>query len=248
MKNSFQSNTAKDIRAVLYSQVRVPSHQVSRFFKTHVGGYAEGDQFIGVMVPNLRKIAKGFGHIGIPEIQELLSSAVNEERLLALLILVRQYEKASDTFKEEIYQFYLDNLKFINNWNLVDSSAHWIIGAHLVDRDKTILLDLAQSSTIWERRIAIVATWYLIRKENFEWTLRIAQMLLHDKHDLIHKAVGWMLREVGKRDAVTLTSFLDRHAVLMPRTMLRYAIEKMPADQRKAYLLKQPSSITATHQ
>jgi 3-methyladenine DNA glycosylase AlkD len=236
MKNSINHPTIQQIRSILHHKVSIPKERVTAFFKTGNGHYAEGDEFIGVSVPNLRKIAKDFTHLSLLDIQALLSSKINEERLLALFILIHQYAKG--TLKEEVYQFYLNNLQYVNNWNLVDSSAHLIVGAHLKDRDRSILLDLAQSAIMWERRIAIVATWHFIRQQDLEWTFRIADILLDDKHDLIHKAVGWMLREAGKRDLPTLQSFLDQHADKMPRTMLRYAIEKLSADERKAYLLK----------
>jgi 3-methyladenine DNA glycosylase AlkD len=150
--------------------------------------------------------------------------------------MLGQYKKAQPVDKEAIYRFYLDNIKSINNWNLVDASCRDIIGAHLLERDKSLLLSLAQSSDLWERRIAIVSTWAFIRKGQFAWTLKIAKILLNDNHDLIHKAVGWMLREVGGRDEAVLREFLNKHAAKMPRTMLRYAIEKFPESDRKHYL------------
>ena len=147
-----------------------------------------------------------------------------------------QYQKAAIEAKKELYQFYLKNLKQVNNWNLVDSSAHLIIGAHLFNQDKAILLTLAKSEILWYRRIAIIATWYFIKNNDLKWTFKISTMLLNDQHDLIHKAVGWMLREAGKKDQNQLIKFLNQHASQMPRTMLRYSIEKFPDDQRKSYL------------
>jgi 3-methyladenine DNA glycosylase AlkD len=238
MKDNLNYPAIDELRSILYSQVSVPKERAAAFFKTGSGHYAEGDEFIGVTVPDLRKIAKDFLHINLLDVQLLLASKVNEERLLALLILVHQYTKAKGDLKEEVYQFYLSNLQYVNNWNLVDSSAHLIMGAHLKDKDRTILLNLAKSGIIWERRIAMVATWHFIRKQDLEWTFKVAEMLLGDKHDLIHKAVGWMLREAGKRNLSALVTFLDQHAAQMPRTMLRYAIEKLSVDQRKAYLLQ----------
>lgn len=208
------------------------------FFKTGIGQYGEHDQFIGIPVPVLRKIAKKFPNLAFEELQVLIESSINEERLLALYVLIDLYKKASAEKKESIYRFYMSNLRWVNNWNLVDSSAYWIIGVHLFKRDKAALLNLARSHSLWERRIAIIATLYFIRNNVFVWTLKIAQLLLKDSHDLIHKAVGWMLREVGKRDKVVLTEFLNAYAGDMPRTMLRYAIEKFSANKRKFYLEK----------
>lgn len=224
------------IQSLLRQVADIPKEKTTVFFKTGVGQYAQHDQFIGVSVPAVRKIAKKYKNISLEEIQLLLNSPINEERLLALLILVNQYQKAEHDIKIELYEFYLRNLQQVNNWNLVDSSAHLIIGAHLVNADKQILLHLAESELLWKRRIAIVATWYFIRNNDLDWTFKIAKQLLTDKHDLIHKAVGWMLREAGKKNQNQLTSFLDAHACKMPRTMLRYAIEKFPELQRKEYL------------
>ncbi len=238
MKNNINHHTIQQIQSVLRSKISVPKERAAAFFKTGSGHYAEGDAFIGVTVPDLRKIAKEFAHLDLLEIQVLLASPINEERSLALFILVRQYEKSKGPLKEAIYQFYLNNLKYVNNWNLVDASAHLILGAHLKDKDRELLLTLAQSEIMWERRIAMVATWYFIRNQDLAWTFRLAHLLLNDKHDLIHKAAGWMLREAGKRNITELINFLDQHAEKMPRTMLRYAIEKLSVDQRKAYLLK----------
>ncbi len=229
----------EQIRIRLLNAVTAPKEKVAIFFKTGPGGYAEGDQFLGVKVPFLRRMAKEFIAISLDEVQEILSSKMNEERLLALFILVYKYEKSSSPeLREKIYQFYLHHLIYVNNWNLVDASAHLILGAHLKDKDRKILLKLAKSSNIWERRIAIVSTWYYIRKSDLEWTFKIASLLLKDSHDLIHKAVGWMLREAGKKDEKLLIHFLDQHADQMPRTMLRYAIEKFSDAERKKYMTK----------
>ena len=229
------------IQFLLRQVADIPKEKTTVFFKTGVGQYAQHDQFIGATVPAVRKIAKKYLHIPLEEIELLLNSSINEERLLALLILVNQYQKAEHDTKIELYEFYLRNLPQVNNWNLVDSSAHLIIGAHLVNADKQILLQLAESELLWNRRIAIVATWYFIRKNDLVWTFKIAQILLNDHHDLIHKAVGWMLREAGKKDQNCLKLFLNEHAFKMPRTMLRYAIEKFPEHQRKEYLLRSKS-------
>ncbi len=229
-------NTLSQIKQTLNSLAQESSTNNAVFFKTNPGGYAEHDQFIGVSVPDLRKIAKSFSDIPLEEISKLIKSKVNEERLLALILLVNQYQKSDINARNERFQFYLDHLKHVNNWNLVDCSAHLIIGAHLINDDKKFLVSLAKSKDMWERRIAIVSTWYFIRKNQLEWTFKIALLLLKDDHDLIHKAVGWMLREAGKKDEIMLIEFLDQHATKMPRTMLRYSIEKFSDTKRKHYL------------
>lgn len=228
----------KKIKLDLKRAISIAPERAAVFFKTGKGDYAEGDQFIGVSVPNLRKIAKNFYDVSFDDLKSLLQSKINEERLLALIILIEQYTKASDPDKERFYQFYLKNLKQVNNWNLVDASAHLMIGAHLWERDRKSLTELASSENLWERRIAIVATWYFIRQNDLKWTFKIAKQLQGDTHDLMHKAVGWMLREAGKRDEAQLIKFLDRYAETMPRTMLRYAIEKFDPEQRRMYLKK----------
>lgn len=226
------------IRQLLESHAKIQQGNVKSFFKTGAGQYAAHDQFLGVNVPTLRKITKEFAALSLQDIQGLLASPINEERLLGLLILVTQYQKADLLLKQSIYQFYLDHLQHVNNWNLVDSSAHLILGAHLFDTsaDKELLTVLAKSTIMWERRISIVATWYFIRKKELHSTFQLAEMLLQDKHDLIHKAVGWMLREAGKVNEAQLITFLNQHAPIMPRTMLRYAIERLALPKRKFYL------------
>jgi 3-methyladenine DNA glycosylase AlkD len=224
------------IKSILKASSTVAHDKRDYFFKTSPGSYAAHDQFIGVPVPTLRTIAKNFLDLSHNEITQLLESPINEERFLGLIILVHQYQKANAADKNTCYQFYINNLKHVNNWNLVDASAHLIIGAHLFDKNKDILISLAHSDNLWNRRIAIVATWYFIRKNDLEWTFKIATLLLHDTHDLIHKSVGWMLREAGKKAPQLLINFLNAHATHMPRTMLRYAIEKFPEQQRKSYL------------
>jgi len=206
------------------------------FFKTGPGEYGEGDVFIGVRVPTLRKLVREFAAADESVVQELLASPTHEERLLALLILVDQFEKGADKDRARIHRFYLEHTDRINNWDLVDSSAPGIVGAWLLNRSRTGLDRLARSPSLWERRIAIVATYAFIRRGQFDDTLRVVDRLLGDRHDLIHKAAGWMLREVGKRDTAVLEQFLAPHYRTMPRTMLRYAIERFPADRRQAYL------------
>jgi 3-methyladenine DNA glycosylase AlkD len=209
---------------------------LQRFFKTGKGEYGEGDIFYGIKVPVQRTIAKKHRDISLPELQELLNSPIHEERLVSLFILVDQYTEGDDKTKENIYKFYLKNTKKINNWDLVDLSAPKIVGAHLLNNDKEILFKLAKSSNLWEKRISILSTMFFIKNLQFETTFNLAEILLNDKHDLIHKAVGWMLREVGNKNINEEEKFLKKHYKKMPRTMLRYAIEKFPEVKRKAYL------------
>jgi 3-methyladenine DNA glycosylase AlkD len=209
---------------------------LQRFFKTGPGEYGEGDVFIGVKVPDLRKVAKNFQYIGIKDVIILLESAIHEERLLALLILVSKYVKGNETAKKEIYKLYLKKTTFINNWDLVDVTAQHIVGDYLMDKNKSPLYRLTKSKDLWERRIAVMATFCFIKRERYEDTLKIAKILFNDKEDLIHKAVGWMLREIGKRNMVIEETFLKQHYKEMPRTMLRYAIEKFPEPKRQQYL------------
>jgi 3-methyladenine DNA glycosylase AlkD len=206
------------------------------FFKTGPGEYGEGDKFLGVIVPEQRKIAKQFIHLSLPDIQQLLKSTIHEYRFTALEILVMQYEKADEKTQEKIYKFYLKNTKYINNWDLVDTSASYIVGHYCFTHNSEILYKLAKSKNIWEKRIAIIATQYFIKNNKFTDTLNIAKILLHDTHDLIHKAVGWMLREVGNKSLQTEEEFLKQHYQKMPRTMLRYAIEKFPKEAREYYM------------
>jgi 3-methyladenine DNA glycosylase AlkD len=211
--------------------------QVSQwFFKTGPGEYGEGDRFIGLTVPQVRKLAKKYRQLSLRETKLLLRSPIHEERLLALLILVGAFITADDAGRLRIYKTYLQSARSINNWDLVDSSAAQIVGAFLHDRSKQPLRVLARSDSLWERRIAIIATFDFIHRGEFKPTLAIARQLLRDREDLIHKAVGWMLREVGKRDRLTLEKFLQTHYRQMPRTMLRYAIERFPEHLRQCYL------------
>lgn len=208
----------------------------ARFFKTGPGQYGEGDIFIGVKVPVLRTVAREFRSLPLEEIGALLESPIHEERQLALLILVLQVAKCDDAHRRAAFDFYLENTRFINNWDLVDCSAPQVVGGFLADRSRKPLFDLTGSQSLWERRIAIVSTQHFIRHGDFADTLAISQRLLKDEEDLIHKAAGWMLREVGKKAPAVLEAFLNRHAAVMPRTMLRYAVERFPPDQRRAYL------------
>jgi 3-methyladenine DNA glycosylase AlkD len=210
---------------------------LARFFKTGPGEYGEGDRFIGVVVPQIRKIVKAHLQAAKGQILKLLRSPYHEERLTALLILVEQYRRGDSSRKKSIHELYLANVSHINNWDLVDLTAHHIVGAHLYRKSSSVLTRLARSENLWERRIAMLSTYYCIRQGESGAALRIAKMLLHDPHDLIHKAVGWMLREVGKRcSREEECRFLDRHAGVMPRTMLRYAIELFPEALRTKYM------------
>jgi 3-methyladenine DNA glycosylase AlkD len=246
LQGNFRMTTIGQIRNILHGMAANSGSRPTQFFKTGIGDYAEHDKFIGVSVPALRKIAQDFANLTIDEIRTLLMSGINEERLLALIILVKKYQRASDEQKTILYQCYLQNLQKINNWNLVDSSAHFIMGDYLYKKDRSILIELAASHNVWNRRIAIITTWYFVRNNDFAWTIKIAKILLHDNHDLIHKAVGWMLREVGKKNQLVLVAFLDEDALYMPRTMLRYAIEKLSDPLRKQYLLIK-SNNSSTH-
>ncbi len=207
-----------------------------RFFKTGPGEYGEGDIFLGIKVPVLRKLAKKYFDLPLKEVKPILRSKYHEIRLLSLFILVDQFSKGDQKKKIRIYELYLKNTGFINNWDLVDSSAHHIVGPYLIDKSKALLAELAQSDLLWERRIAIMSTFHYIKNDKFSDTLKIAEMLLSDKEDLIHKAVGWMLREIGKRHLPSEETFLKKHYHNMPRTMLRYAIEKFPEPKRQRYL------------
>lgn len=212
------------------------AEHAQRFFRTGKGQYGEGDVFLGIRVPVLRKLARTYRQISLNGIEALLDSLYHEQRLLALICLVDKYRKADNGAKKRINDLYLSRTARINNWDLVDISAPHIVGAHLMGRSKRRLYTLARSKNLWERRIAIIATFHFIRNRAFDDTLTIAECLLNDSEDLIHKAVGWMLREVGKRDIQAEVRFLKKHYHLMPRTMLRYAIEKFPEKKRQAYL------------
>ncbi len=215
-----------------------PEHAAvsQRFFKTGPGEYGQGDIFIGIRVPVIRKLIGEFKDLPGSEIEILLRSPVHEERLLAILLVVRNFENGDATARKAIYNLYLKSTEFINNWDLVDASAEHIVGAYLIDKNKRPLYRLAKSKNLWERRMAIMATFHFVKRHEFSETLKISGMLLSDRHELIHKASGWMLREVGKRDQKTEEAFLKEHYKKMPRTMLRYAIEKFPEEKRQRYL------------
>jgi 3-methyladenine DNA glycosylase AlkD len=208
------------------------------FFKTGPGEYGAGDRFLGVTLPQLRALARDYRDLPLTHAVRLLQSPWHEERLLALLIMVAQYARGDARAREAIHQAYLRNTKSINNWDLVDSSAGQIVGAHLETRNRRLLRRLARSKSLWERRIAMIATYSYIRKGDFTDALAIAALLRRDEHDLIHKAVGWMLREIGKRDRAAEERFLRKYSRTMPRTMLRYAIEKFPQPLRRKYMAR----------
>lgn len=214
---------------------KIASHS-QRFFKTEQGEYGYGDIFLGIRVPIIRETVKLYKETPLSEIKKLIKSEYHEVRLFALLLLVNQFSKGDEVKKEKIYNLYLENTEYINNWDLVDSSAHYIVGAYLVDKDRTVLYQLATSKILWRRRIAIMATFYFIKNNQYSDTLKIAKILLNDTDDLIHKAVGWMLREVGNRDRKAEAQYLKKTYKVMPRTMLRYSIEKFSKEERKAYL------------
>jgi 3-methyladenine DNA glycosylase AlkD len=235
-----RSMTLAEARAALRAHASPETARVLQgFFKTAPGQYGAGDVFLGVKVPPVRALAKRCRDLPPADVLELLRSPYHEERLLALFVLVLRYAKGDGAVRQQVYDLYLANTRFVNNWDLVDVSAHLIVGPHLAGRQGGATLSrLARSASVWERRIAVIATFHFIRRGEHAHTLRLAKLLLGDRHDLMHKAVGWMLREVGKRDGAALRSFLDEHHTAMPRTMLRYAIERFPADERARYMAR----------
>ncbi|MFC1622552.1 DNA alkylation repair protein [Patescibacteria group bacterium] len=247
------SNTLSNLKSELKKLSNPEKIKVYQwFFKTGKGEYGEGDIFIGLTMPQIRATIKNYINLSLSDIQKLLDSKIHEFRMAGLLILVKQFEKlpfvilseAKDPLnskkatKKKIFDFYLKNTKRINNWDLVDVTCTRIVSAYLLDKKRSILYKLAKSKNLWERRIAIVSTGAFIWQNDFSDTIKICEILLKDKHDLIHKACGWMLREVGKRDKKTLIIFLNQHTGQMPRVMLRYAIEKFNKKERKFYLNK----------
>lgn len=228
-------NTLKELQNELKVKADIEKAAIlQRFFKTDPGEYGAGDIFLGITVPELRKLAKKYQDLQLVELETLINSLIHEERLITLLILLNQYKQVE--MRKAIYDFYVANMQYINNWDLVDLSAPHIVGHFLWDKEKMILQKWAQDKNLWKRRIAIVSTFYFIRQNIYQNTLDISAILLNDKEDLIHKAVGWMLREVGNRDMQIEEKFLKKHYKTMPRTMLRYAIERFPEQKRQAYL------------
>jgi 3-methyladenine DNA glycosylase AlkD len=237
MSTSAHSSALSAVRARLRALANPAKARILQsFFKTGPGEYGAGDRFLGVQVPPLRRIVRESAPLSLAGALRLLRSPIHEERLVALLFLVRRYQEGDARARAAVYRAYLANARHVNNWDLVDVSAPNIAGEHLLKRSRHPLRRLARSRLLWERRIAIVATLRLIRANDFSETMAIARQLLGDAEDLIHKATGWMLREVGKRDVATLESFLNEHAARMPRTMLRYAIERLPEPGRRAFL------------
>jgi 3-methyladenine DNA glycosylase AlkD len=224
----------KDIKS--YADQNIASHS-QKFFKTGKGEYGEGDRFLGIRVPILRKLSKKYRDIPTKIAIKLLKNEYHEIRLLALFILTIRYQKAKTKEEQkEIYDLYLQHTIYINNWDLADSSANKIVGAYLVDKDREILYRLATSNSLWERRVSIISTFAFVKIGQYQDTLKLANMLLTDKEDLIHKAVGWALREVGKKDKKTLVDFLDIYYKTMPRVMLRYSLEKFTKEERVKYM------------
>ena len=224
----------EEIRALANKEIA--QHSL-RFFKTDKGEYGHGDIFLGIRAPKIRLIAKKHIDISITDMKTLIQSKYHEERFLGLIILVNKYAKTKDKKnRNQLYKIYVSSFKYINNWNLVDVTCPHVTGKHLIDKDRTILYKWAKSEDLWAKRIAMVSTFSFIRKNDLEDTFKIAEILLHDEHDLIHKAVGWMLREAGKRDLKREETFLKKYYKTMPRTMLRYAIEKFPETKRQKYL------------
>ena len=207
----------------------------ARFFKTGKGEYGEGDQFIGLTVPQQRKIAKKYKNLSLEDIGRLLRSTIHEFRFTALVILVQQYKVKRE---EKYVDLYVRNKEFVNNWDLVDTSAPYVLGDYLLDKDRSLLFELAYSNGLWDKRISILSTFAFIKNNDFTDAIKIAEILLNDEHDLIHKAVGWMLREIGNRDREVEEEFLRKYHKTMPRTMLRYAIEKFDEEKRKFYMKK----------
>ena len=215
---------------------RIAKHSQA-FFKTAKGEYGEGDVFLGIKVPAIRKIVQDYRELPLEETLTLVKSRFHEERLTGLLILAHRYTRAkSDLERNRVFKIYVNHFRYINNWDLVDATCPTIVGRHLSTKDRRVLYRWAKSKILWPRRIAIISTLAFIRKGDFKDTLALSAHLLKDPHDLMHKAVGWMLREIGKRDLNTLETFLSRHYSKMPRTMLRYAIEKLPESRRQQYL------------
>lgn len=230
---SLSDSIIKDLKKVSSKE---RSRSSSWFFKTGKGEYGEGDFFIGVDVPSQRKIAKKYSNISLFELEKLLKSKVHEHRLTALFIIVSKFGKSNSKDKQRIAKFYLKNKRYVNNWDLVDASAYYILGEYLIDNDRSVLYRLAKSKVLWDRRIAVVATYAFIKRGDFVDIIELSKILLSDKEDLMHKAVGWMLREVGKKDRKILVGFLNKHRLEMPRTTLRYAIEHFNEENRKKFM------------
>jgi len=235
VKKSYLFQLKKELKSLINpKQIKISQ----RFFKTGPGEYGEGDIFLGIKVPLQREVANKYIHLSFDNIENLLKSKIHEYRLIGLLILISKYKRAKEKEKKKIFNFYLKNYQGINNWDLVDISAPYIVGDYLLNKNKDILYKLARSKNLWKKRIAILSTFTFIKNNKFNDVLKISKLLLNDNHDLIHKAVGWMLRELGKRNLKIEEEFLKKYIKKMPRTMLRYAIEKFEEKKRKSYLAK----------
>ena len=230
---SFQEQVKTEL-----SKLSDPEHamKLQGFFKTDKGEYGEGDIFLGVRVPDQRRIAKKYKNIPLTSVIELLQSGIHEHRLTALFILTEQFNKGDEETRQRIVNLYLSNAAYVNNWDLVDSSAHKILGEWLVDKPRGVLYEMAESDSLWERRISVISTFAFINRGDLADALALARALIDDGHDLIHKASGWVLREVGKKDQSALETFLLEHYEKMPRTMLRYAIERLPEERKRFYM------------
>ena len=230
---SFQEQVKTEL-----SKLSDPEHamKLQGFFKTDKGEYGEGDIFLGVRVPDQRRIAKKYKNIPLTSVIELLQSGIHEHRLTALFILTEQFNKGDEEARQRIVDLYLSNAAYVNNWDLVDSSAHKILGEWLVDKPREVLYEMAESDSLWERRISVISTFAFINRGDLADALALARALIDDGHDLIHKASGWVLREVGKKDQSALETFLLEHYEKMPRTMLRYAIERLPEERKRFYM------------
>lgn len=230
-------DSAKLVKKAIRESKDSTPEKAAIFFKTDPGEYAAHEKFIGVTVPTLRKVAAKAKSLPLSEVETLLASSYNEEKLIALIILICQF-RTNQAQQATIAEFYLSHRHQVNNWNLVDASAHTILGAYLLDKDKSVLMELIESKTLWDRRIAMVATWAFIKAGDLSCTFDLAQRCCADPEDLMHKAAGWMLREAGKKDEQQLKVFIDTHWAAMPRVMLRYAIERFPPEERRALLSK----------
>jgi 3-methyladenine DNA glycosylase AlkD len=225
-------------RELVSSADEAQARVLQRFFKTNKGEYGEGDIFLGIKTPVVRNVARRYITLELDEIGQLLESRIHEERACALALLVKKFEQGDEDERKKVYDFYLQSRKYINNWDLVDLSAPHIVGRYLLDKDRSVLYRLAHSEVLWDRRIAMLSAFTFIRDHDYADALLMAETLLCDEHDLMHKAVGWMLREIGKRDRETEEAFLNKHYRVMPRTMLRYAIEKFDEPKRRRYMEK----------
>lgn len=231
--------TAKDVHKELEKYYNTEKRDFyPSFFKTGAGQYGEGDKFLGVVVPDARKVVRKFKNLSFEELNKLLENEYHECRFCALLILVERFKKANESERTLLYEYYLSKTKYINNWDLVDLSCKDIVGEYLVDKDRSKLYELVRSNLLWDQRISVVSTFAFIKRGDLEDIFRLSEMLLDHKHDLMHKATGWMLREAGKKDELSLKLFLDKFHKQMPRTMLRYAIEKLSAEDRAHYMKK----------